>query len=78
MGRHGLPWLGSGGGRVFLDWLWLGSGFILLAGLGLRVCAGFIGSPHLRLFGIAMLALGVILAVIAWLGEKLGGDSEPG
>ena len=78
MGRHGLQWLGTGGGRVFLDWLWLGSGFILLAGLSLRVCAGFLSSPQLRLFGIALLALGVLLAVLAWIGEKLSSDAGSG
>jgi len=77
MGRHGLQWLGSGGGRAFLDWLWLGSGFILLAGLSLRVCAGLLGSHNLRLTGIAMLALGILLAALAWIGEKLSSDGEP-
>lgn len=76
MGRHGLQWLGTAGGKTFLDWLWLGAGFILLAGLTLRVCAGFLSSPQLRLFGIALLALGVLLAVVAWIGEKLSGDPE--
>jgi hypothetical protein len=75
MGRHGLQWLGSGGGRAFLDWLWLGSGFILLTGLTLRVCAGLFASQQVRFTGIAMLALGVLLAVLAWVGERVSGDT---
>ena len=76
MSRYGLQWLGSGSGRALLDWLWLGSGFVLLIGLSLRVCAGLLHNPHLRLTGIALLALGVLLAVFAWLGERLASDPK--
>jgi len=36
-----------------------------------------LGSHNLRLTGIAMLALGILLAALAWIGEKLSSDGEP-
>ena len=74
MGR-GIHWLGGTGGRGLLDWVWLTAGFTLLAGLVLRLSGGFFG-PEVRYVGIAALALGIILAVLGWAGEKLSGDSE--
>ena len=74
---RGLQRLGGNGGRTLIDGLWFGAGFVLLVGLLLRVAAGFLSHFPLRLIGIAALALGVLLAVLAWAAEKVLHDNGP-
>jgi hypothetical protein len=76
MGRHGLQWLSGEGGRSLLDWVWLAAGFTLLAGLVMRLSSGFVGTHEFRFAGMAVLAVGIVLAVLGWIGEKVAHDTE--
>jgi hypothetical protein len=55
--------------RVFPGGLWIVAGAITLVGFILRPLGSYFGR-ELRYTGIAMIALGLVLAVIAWLGER--------
>ena len=55
--------------RVLPGGLWIASGTIVLVGLILRPLGSYFGR-ELRYTGIAVIALGLVLAVIAWLGER--------
>jgi len=52
--------------------LWLSAGGILLTGFAMRVLAGLVHSPPLRHGGVAVMAIGVMLALVAGLTEWLG------
>jgi hypothetical protein len=49
--------------------LWLASGAIVLAGFVLRPLGTYFGR-ELRYTGIAVIAIGLVVAVIAWLTER--------
>jgi hypothetical protein len=55
--------------RVFPNGLWIGSGALVLAGCILRPLGSYFGR-ELRYTGIAAIALGLVLALIAWLSER--------
>jgi hypothetical protein len=55
--------------RVLPDGLWIAAGTIVLVGFILRPLGSYFGR-ELRYTGIAVIALGLVLAVIAWLGER--------
>ncbi|HTS91618.1 MAG TPA: hypothetical protein VMG55_06440 [Stellaceae bacterium] len=62
----------SGVGARVARALWLGAGGILLTGFAMRVLAGLVHSQTLRHGGVAVMALGVALAIGAGLSEWLG------
>jgi hypothetical protein len=74
--RRGLLHFGGGGGRGLVDGLWFGAAFVLLVGMVLRVVNGFVGNHQFRFFGIAVLLLGVLLAVFAWIGGRIIHDDD--
>ncbi len=49
--------------------LWIAAGVIVLAGFILRPLGTYFGR-ELRYTGIAVIALGLVVAVIAWLSER--------
>jgi hypothetical protein len=49
--------------------LWLASGALVLAGFILRPLGTYFGR-ELRYTGIAVIAIGLVVAVIAWLSER--------
>ena len=49
--------------------LWIASGVIVLTGFILRPLGSYLGREF-RYTGIAMIALGLVVAVIAWLSER--------
>jgi len=51
--------------------LWLSAGGVLLTGFAMRVLAGIVHSPPLRQGGVAVMAIGVMLALVAGLSEWL-------
>jgi hypothetical protein len=55
--------------RVFPGGLWIASGGIVLLGFILRPLGSYFGR-ELRHTGIAVIALGLVVAVIAWLAER--------
>ncbi|HXP77553.1 MAG TPA: hypothetical protein VN823_25695 [Stellaceae bacterium] len=55
--------------RILPSALWIASGLIVLAGFILRPLGSYFGR-ELRYTGIAVIALGLVVAVIAWLTER--------
>jgi hypothetical protein len=49
--------------------LWIASGVIVLTGFVLRPLGTYFGR-ELRYTGIAVIAIGLVVAVIAWLSER--------
>jgi Flp pilus assembly protein protease CpaA len=57
--------------RLFVTGLWLASGVVVVAGFLLRPLARFLGGPDLRLLGVIVIAVGVVLGICGWVGEKI-------
>ena len=55
--------------RLFPGRLWIASGAIVLVGFILRPMGSYFGR-EIRYTGIAVIALGLVVAVIAWLSER--------
>jgi hypothetical protein len=55
--------------RLFPGRLWIASGAIVLTGFILRPMGSYFGR-EIRYTGIAVIALGLVVAVIAWLSER--------
>ena len=55
--------------RVLPGGLWIASGAIVLTGFILRPLGTYFGR-ELRYTGIAVIALGLVVAVVAWLAER--------
>jgi hypothetical protein len=55
--------------RAFPGRLWIAAGTIALVGFILRPLGSYFGR-ELRYTGIAVIALGLVVAVVAWLGER--------
>ena len=55
--------------RMLPGALWIASGLIVLAGFILRPLGSYFGR-ELRYTGIAVIAIGLVVAVIAWLSER--------
>jgi hypothetical protein len=56
--------------RVVVNSLWLAAGAIFVAGAALRVIASLVARDDVRLGGVALLAAGTVLGVIAWASER--------
>ena len=52
--------------------LWIAAGVIVLVGFVLRPLGTYLGR-ELRLTGIAVIAIGAVVAVIAWADERWSG-----
>jgi hypothetical protein len=57
--------------RLLVNGLWVTAAIIVLAGFALRVAASLVARPELRLTGVVVIALGLAVAVIGWLSERL-------
>ena len=55
--------------RVFPGGLWIAAGALVLAGFILRPLGSYFGREF-RYTGIALIALGLVVAVTAWLSER--------
>lgn len=53
-----------------LERLWIAAGVVVLAGFVLRPLGSFFGRPDIRVLGIAVIGIGVVIAVVGWLAEK--------
>ena len=56
--------------RVLVNGLWIAAGAILVAGFALRVLAGLMTRPELRLTGVLLLAAGAVIGVLGWISER--------
>lgn len=53
-----------------LNFLWIAAGAIFVAGAALRVIASLTARADVRIGGVALLATGAALGVIAWASER--------
>jgi len=58
------------GSRAWVDVLWISAGVITFAGFVLRPLGSFFGREF-RYTGIVVIAIGLVVAMVAWLGEHL-------
>ena len=56
--------------RAWVDVLWIAAGVIALTGFLLRPLGSFFGREF-RYSGILVIAIAIVIALIAWLGEHL-------
>ncbi len=57
--------------RILLERLWIAAGLVVLAGFVLRPLGSFFGLREIRHLGIAVIAVGVVIAVLGWCAEKV-------
>lgn len=64
--------------RTVVSGLWIAAGTVVIIGSVLRPLARFLGGPDLRMLAVIVIAAGLGVAVLAWIGEKLinGRDSD--
>jgi len=68
---------GSGGKeRVLVNWLWVGAAAIVTSGFVLRIVASLFGLPDLRLIGIVIIAIGIIVGGLGWIGERFAASRK--
>jgi hypothetical protein len=72
-GRNGDR-VGRGRERRVISGLWSASVVIVVAGFILRAFGSFLHRPDLRLYGIVLIASGVVVAIASWLSEKFLGN----
>jgi hypothetical protein len=63
-------------GRVLPSGLWIASGAIALVGFILRPLGSYFGREF-RYTGIAVIAIGLVVAVVAWLSERWSRAKDP-
>ena len=56
--------------RWLVTGLWSASVAIVVGGFVLRACGSFLHRPDLRLYGMALIAGGIVVAIAGWLSEK--------
>jgi len=56
--------------RVLLERLWIAAGVVVLIGFVLRPIGSFLHWAEIREAGIAVIAVGVVIAVVGWLAER--------
>jgi len=57
--------------------LWIGAASIFAMGCLLRIAAGFVNGYHLRITGVYLIAAGLAVAILGWLGEQIGTRRTP-
>jgi len=56
--------------RRLVNGLWLAAAIFVVAGFVLRLCASLLSLTDLRILGVALIAVGIGVAGLAWLGER--------
>lgn len=59
--------------RRFVSGLWIAAALILIAGFTLRPLARYLVGHDLRMIAVVAIAAGLVVAVLAWIGEWLIG-----
>jgi hypothetical protein len=57
--------------RVIVNGLWIASGLVVLTGFLLRPLARYVGGHDLRITAMVVIAIGLAIAVLGWIGEKV-------
>jgi undecaprenyl pyrophosphate phosphatase UppP len=59
------------GGRFLVNGLWIAAAAIVVSGFVVRSLSSFLNHANLRYSGIVLIAAGVVVALLAWIGERL-------
>jgi hypothetical protein len=62
--------------RSLVTALWIVAASIFITGCVLRVLASAVIGYHLRITGVAFIAIGLAVAVLGWVGERVLARSE--
>jgi VIT1/CCC1 family predicted Fe2+/Mn2+ transporter len=57
--------------RWLIRALWVSAALTVIGGFLLRLAANFLHRADIRLVGVALLALGLVMALIAWTAETM-------
>jgi hypothetical protein len=63
--------------RRLVNGLWLAAAAIVVAGFALRIFASLLSLTDLRILGVALIAVGIGVAGLAWLGERFTTHRAP-
>lgn len=56
--------------RFFVNGLWIGAAVLVVSGFILRFLASLLAVSDLRIIGVAVIAVGLAVAVLGWVGER--------
>jgi hypothetical protein len=57
--------------RRFVNALWIAAAVTVVTGFVLRSLSTFTGNPDVRVGGIVLIAIGLAIAVLGWIGERI-------
>jgi hypothetical protein len=60
-----------GAARLFVNFLWAAAGLCVVLGFLVRPIGRFFDGPDLRLASAIVIAIGLLLAVLGWIGEMV-------
>jgi hypothetical protein len=63
--------------RRLVNGLWLAAAAIVVAGFALRILASLLSWTDLRILGVALIAVGIGIAGLGWLGERFAARRAP-
>ncbi|HXQ50075.1 MAG TPA: hypothetical protein VN802_03185 [Stellaceae bacterium] len=63
--------------RRLVNGLWIAAAVIVAAGFSLRILASLLSWTDLRILGVALIAVGIGVAGLAWLGERFAARHAP-
>ena len=63
--------------RVLVNGLWVAAATSVVAGFVLRLLASVLRRADLRIIGVALIALGLGIAVLGWLSERFVARRAP-
>lgn len=70
MSQHGTQ-PASRRDRLLVNGLWVAAAAFLIAGFILRSLSSFAGRADIRIGGVVLIAIGSVVAVVAWIGERV-------
>jgi hypothetical protein len=68
---------GRSGNRLLVNGLWTAAAAIVIAGFVLRLLASVMSHAYLRGIGVALIAVGVVIAVLGWVSERVFARRAP-
>jgi undecaprenyl pyrophosphate phosphatase UppP len=63
--------------RLLVNGLWIAAAAMVVAGFVLRILASLLARADLRITGVALIAIGLAVAVIGWLSERFVANRTP-
>jgi ABC-type uncharacterized transport system permease subunit len=63
--------------RLVVNTLWVAAAATVVAGFVLRALSSVLGRGDLRVAGVALIAVGLGIAVLGWVGERIAARRAP-